>query len=370
MANNLPGARAGTGGPPAVPPMPAGGVPWRGFTEVWTRGFREIYTVWLPRGRSDVSTTAIGRWKTWVRRLGSAYGPPVISILVLVASRTRSFSSDHTLLLLVLGTINGGMFAGAVVAWKYALRKAHTLDDLLEPCSNREDLVRVIGVALRHRYQALLPLVFATFPWIVLLVSDSPWLRSPTGLLVLVNGTWSLSLLGSVSYWLIVPPVVVIRLRGSRELRLRWNDPARTAGIRTLSEGYAFPAVFLALAALAVTLPGVFDHPVFGGLLPFLFLWLIALSLWVGVATQLSLYAIVRRYRLRVLDEFAADSGLLLAEDQSASLPARVRQDQDLGAMLTVYGSVAGAPGLPYGTALVAQYVAAVIGSVVGFLLQ
>jgi hypothetical protein len=167
-----------------------------------------------------------------------------------------------------------------------------------------------------------------------------------------------------------VPPVLVIRLHGSRELRLRWNDPARTSGIRTLSEGYAFPAVFLALAAFAVTVPGVLDHPLFGPFLPYLYIWLLILSLWVGVATQLSLYAIVRRYRIRVLDTLAATRSLLLAEDQSASLSALVQNDDQLSSMLSIYSSVAAAPGLPYGTALVVQYVAAIIGSVVGFLLQ
>lgn len=366
MAGQVPGSRT----PPGVQGQPAGAPPWRGFTEAWTLGFREIYTVWIPRGRSEVGDVAIGRWQTWARWLGSAYGPPLLTIVVLTASGTRSFTGDHAGLLFLLGTINGGMFAAAVLSWKYALLRAHTLDDLLEPCSNRDSLTRVITTALRHRYQASLPVAFALVPWIGLGVSDSQWLPSATGVLLLVNTSWSLILLGNVSYWLIVPPLLVIRLRSSHEVRLRWNDPARTVGIRTLSEGYAFPAVFLAMAAFAVTMPGAFDHPLFGRLLPYLYVWLVTLSLWVGVVSQLSIYAMVRRYRLRVLDELAADSGLLLAEDQSAALPAAVKQDHDLGAVLSVYGSVAGAPGLPYGTALVVQYVAALVGSLVGFLLQ
>jgi hypothetical protein len=90
----------------------------------------------------------------------------------------------------------------------------------------------------------------------------------------------------------------------------------------------------------------------------------------VGVTTQLSLYAIVRRYRISILDALAADRGLLLAEDQSETLPRLIESDHQLPATLSVYGSVASSPGLPYGTALVVQYVAAVVGSVVGFLLQ
>ncbi|HEV2640956.1 MAG TPA: hypothetical protein VGX23_37925 [Actinocrinis sp.] len=366
MTSQVPGARTVPAGE-GQPVVPAA---WHGFTDAWALGFREVYTVWLPRGRSEVSNVAIGRWQTWVRWLGSAYGPPTSTMMVLALSRTRSFTADHTWLLLLLGTINGGMFAAAVLCWKYALLKAHTLDELLEPCSNRDDLVGVITTALRHRYQASVPIVFALVPWLGLAAGDSRWLSSETGLFLLVNSSWSLMLLGNVSYWLAVPPILVIRLRNSRELRLRWNDPARTAGIRAMSEGYAFPAVFLALGAFAVTLPGAFDYPLFGRFLPYLYLWLVTLSLWVGVTTQLSIYTIVRRYRLRIMDELAAGSGLLMSEEQSAGLPAIIKREPELGTLLSVYGSVAGAPGLPYGTALVVQYVAAVVGSVVGFLLQ
>jgi hypothetical protein len=272
MTGHIPGPRTS----PAAP-EPNGTRPWRGFTEAWTLGFREVYAIWLPRGRSEVSDVAIGKWQTWVRWLGSAYGPPLLTIAILTTSRERSFNGNHAGLLLLLGTINGGMFAAAVLSWKYALLRAHALDDLLEPCGNRDSLVRVIRTALRHRYQASLPIAFALTPWIALALSDSHWLRSTTGVLLLANACWSMMLLGNVSYWLIVPPLLVVRLRSSRELRLRWNDPARTAGIRTLSEGYAFPAVFLAMAAFAVTLPGVVHHPLFGRLLPYLYIWLVTL---------------------------------------------------------------------------------------------
>ncbi|GAA1995322.1 hypothetical protein [Catenulispora subtropica] len=360
MTSQIPGTRV----PAALPPPP-----WRGFTAVWELGFREVYTVWLPRGRSPVHEVAIRHWQTWARWLGPAYGPAVVSILLLASGRD-SYHSDQAWLLLLIGTINGGMFAAAVLSWKFALLKADHIDELLEPCGNRDSLVGVIAAALRHRWQAPPSILAALVPWIGFAGSGSRWLDTTGGIVVLLNCTWALMLLANVSYWLAVPPLLVLRLRSSREIRLRWNDPAHTTGIRTLSEGYAFPAVFLALAAFAVTVPGTLSHPLFGPFLPYLYLWLLILSLWVGIATQLSLYAIVRRFRISILDALAANRGLLLAENQSAALPSLIECDDQLSATLSIYGSVAASPGLPYGTALVVQYVAAVVGSVVGFLLQ
>lgn len=362
MTSQIPGTR--------TPPSPPPGASWRGFTAAWERGFQEVYTVWLPRGRHPVAEVAIRHWQTWVRWLGPSYGPAAVSILVLGASGTDSFHADHAWLLLLIGTINGGMFAAAVLSWKFALLRADTLDELLEPCSNRDSLVSVVSTAVRHRWQAPPSILAATILWIGYAASDSKWLASFTGFVVLLNCTWALMLLVNVSYWLAIPPVLIIRLRSSRELRLRWNDPAHTSGIRTLSEGYAFPAVFLALAAFAVTLPGALDHPLFGSFLPYLYLWLLALSLWVGIATQLSLYAIVRRYRIRMLDSLASNGDLLLAENQSATLLTLIENNDQLSSTLSIYASVASSEGLPYGTALVVQYVAAIVGSVVGFLLQ
>lgn len=317
-----------------------------------------------------MTDVAIRRRRTWIRWLGPSYGPALVSIPLLSVSDTGSYHADHAWLLLLIGTINGGMFAAAVLSWKFALLKAETIDELLEPCENRDRLVAVIASAVRHRWQAPPPVLVALVTWIGFIASDSHWLDTLTGVVVLVNCTWALMLLANVSYWLMVPPLLITRLRPSRELRLRWNDPARTAGIRTLSEGCAFPAVFLALAAFAVTLPGALNHPLFGPFLPYLYLWLLILSLWVGIATQFSLYEIVRRYRISVLDALADGHGMLLAESQTTTLPALVQTDDQLSSMLSVYGSIAASPGLPYGTGLVVQYVAAIVGSVVGFLLQ
>lgn len=112
------------------------------------------------------------------------------------------------------------------------------------------------------------------------------------------------------------------------------------------------------------------DHPLFGGYLPYLYAWLLLLSLWIGVITQLRIYTIVRHFRLHLLDELASGNDFLLRKDQAPEVARQIRERPDLGTTLSVYGSIATASGLPYGTALVVQYAAALVGSLVGFLLQ
>jgi hypothetical protein len=337
---------------------------WTGFSAAWARGCREIFAIRLVRGRADPRLRVRGRPGTLIRWLGLSYGPCLLSLpLPLGAEAGRRAG-----LLLLLGTINAGMFAAASLAWGYVLRRADTVDELLGPCPRRDNVAALIQRAIDRRRQAALPAALGLLPWVVASFTNPSGLSDVAELGLMVNVTWTLFLFGNVGYWLIVPPLVVIRIRSWTSLAMRWNDPARTPGIRTLSEGYAYSALFLALAALAVTIPGLSGVPLFDPYLPYLYATLLGLSLWVGVVTQVVIYAMVRRFRLALLDRLAFDDGLVLTEDRASEVTNR--NVPALSDTLTIYGSIAGAPGLPYGTALVVQYVAALVGSIVGFLLQ
>jgi len=360
------------GGPQLVERAESPKPEWSGFSDAWHKGYQEIYAIRFSRGRVDPKSDARKSRSTLVRWLGLSYGPPVVAALALISAGDKGGNlGDRVSLLLLLGTINAGMFAAAVLAWGFALRRAATIDDLLRPCAARDRVVAVIHKGVMHTRQAALPLTLALVPPVLASSLGKPQSWSELAFVLLVaNATLTMALLGNVSYWLIVPPIMVVRMHKCHEMMLRWNDPARTPGIRTFSEGYAYPALFLAMGALAVTVPGLLHHPLFGAYLPYLYGWLLALSLWVGVMTQLTIYRIVRRFRLRVLDELTSPDDFMLPEDQLPEIPVRIRSRADMSTTLSVYGSVAGAPGLPYGTALVVQYLAAVVGSVFGYLLQ
>jgi hypothetical protein len=274
-------------------------------------------------------------------------------------------------LIVLLGVIDGGMFAAAILAWRYGLERAHTIDDLLRPCANRDHVVSIVDTGIDTQRQAIFPVVFAILPWAIVLIHDGvhTWTEFPF-LLLLLNTTWSAAVLGNVSYWLIVPPIMVMRLRSCDDVMLRWNDPARTPGIRTFSEGYGYPAFFLALGALGVTFPGLVDHPIFGAYAIYLYGWLILLSLWIGVLSQLNIYLIVRKFRLQMLDDLAPADSFLVRNHESASLLDRLEQGPHIQLSVSTYEKIASAPGLPFGTGLVVQYAAAVFGSIVAFMLQ
>ena len=347
---------------------------WAGFSEVWQVGFERIYTIRLTRSRlrADTSNESFTRRPVNILRwLGLSYGPAFVTSGILLSDSSWWSQPQRAVLPFVLGTINAGAFASAALAWGYALKRAHTVDDLLRPCRTRDRVVGVIGRAVDHKRQAPLPLLLALLPWLISAVAGD--YAKPGALafvLLLINISWTLALTANDTYWLLVPPLIAIRIRACRDIRLRWNDPAYTEGIRTLSEGFAFPAIFLALGALAVTIPSLTHHAIFGAYLPYLFAWLLIASLWNGVLTQLCLYSVIRRFKLRVLDEIAAESSLLLPLDRATELRRHLGAKTQLADRLSVYSMVSSAPALPLGTGTIVQYVAALMGSVVGFILQ
>jgi hypothetical protein len=340
---------------------------WVGFSDVWRKGLKGIYTIRLVRRSLPTGESVIRHRSHLAWWLLLSYGPSLVTLGVL----THWPSPDRVALLLVLGTVNAGTFAAAALAWTYALNRADAIDALLRPCANRDKVVGVIGRAVEHDRQAIPVIAAAALPWIINAANGGFASHQVIPhVLLLLNITWTLVLTVNDSYWLIVPPLIAVRMLQCHDIRLRWNDPARTDGMRVLSEGFAYPALFVALAALAVTVPGLTDHAIFGAYLPYLFAWLFILSLWNGAFTQACLYIIVRRFKLRILDELASDGRLMLSAAQAGDIHNILADGRNIPDRVSVYQVISTSPGLPFGTGSMVQYVAALGGSLAGFLLQ
>jgi hypothetical protein len=283
-------------------------------------------------------------------------------------ARRGDFSPDQIILIVVLVFINAGAFAAAALAWNYAAKRAYTVDELLRTSSWKDAAVDPLFWGLSTRRQLALPAIFAAIPIVAAITEAMSKEGIPLSLFA-IRGmeSYTLAIVGSDVWWLLIPPIVILRLRSASDLNLRWHDPARTPGIRTFAEGYGFSSIFVALAAAAVTIPGLLHHQIFGSATIWLYAALMLVSLWIGVATQLQIYLIVRRARLHWMDAF---------EVARPSLRPSVWRRPDSGITghaadsLSVYASIAASSNLPYGSAIIVQYFTAVLGSVVGLLLQ
>jgi len=182
-----------------------------------------------------------GHFPVLLRWLRLSFGPCLLGVAVLAGDGGWWPPAGRLGLFMLLGVVNAGMFAAASMAWGFALPRAGGVDDVLRPCGDRDRVAGVVGGALGHGRQVVLPVVFGAVPWVVAGVHGDFGSGAVVPVVVLVvNVSWSLAWLGNVSFWLLVPPLVALRMRSCEGLALRWNDPARTPGIRTLCEG--FPA--------------------------------------------------------------------------------------------------------------------------------
>ncbi len=338
---------------------------WTGFSDAFQQGRRDILVLRLVRVSDPTRSVRRDQPRTWWRWFAWSWWPLLLAAgsEVLGAGWGGRLSPDQWVLLGVLILINTGAIAAAGLAWNFATDRADSVDVLLSTSSKRDQAVEPLVRAMQLRRQLILPLLLAVIPLLwqaALVVVHGP--RPASDWALAQAGAWTLILVGNDVYWLLVPPLVVWHLRASTDLNLRWHDPARTPGIRTLAEGYGLSAFLFAWAAVAVTVPGLAGWPVFGRSTALLYVGLVAVSLWIGLFTQVLLYGIVRRARLAIADELS-----LRRPRATDAMAANISYWADAA---TLYVSVANASNLPYGSAVVVQYFAAIAGSVVGYLLQ
>lgn len=354
--------------------MTSGNSPIGGATDAIQRGWREVLVLRLLRIPSGTAVhrrnpRTWGPWGLW------SFGPPlalVLPSLVAPDSWVPYYSQSQLWAIALFCLINAGTFAAASLAWGYcedSVRSARIEELLAKPGLSVHAAAPVIW-ALPAKRQAVLPALLALLPPAAMLADVARHGPQPISQWIVAwCAAWTLALVGNDIWWLAVTPLVVWRMAGRRlDLTLRWHDPARTPGIRLLAEGYVFAALFLALAGVAVVLLGLIDNFLTRPVLVALFIPLLAVTIWVGAVTQLLLYYIVRQARLKALDRLAGP--WTVQRPLQAPRVVGLQDHAELADSLTAYFAVGSASNLPYGSAIVLQYLVAVFGSVVGFLLQ
>lgn len=372
---------------------------WSGFSDVWCEGMARIYAIrLLRRGLRHVVPAELSACRAGhgieatghplhnlhlhssrpalVRYILLSTLLPIAALISpLIHGNATTVRVGLTLLLVAL---NAGMLGAADLAWGFALKRGRSIDSLLVSARRRPSgepagdwLVRPVRWALAHRRQVILPLTFSAIPFAVLLAHlDVPRWLSLNSVLLTVALSWSGFLLGNVSWWLIVPPMIVVRMQFISGLTLRWNDPARTPGIRTFSEGYTAAAILLSFAAVGVSVPPLFGVNLLGSVQPYAYGWLVILALFIGLVPHFCLYLIVRSYKLGILDRLSESDDWILASHSPVDIAARLQSRPELRSELDSYNDIAIAPILPFGTPAGVQYAAALIGSFVAFVLH
>ncbi|MEV6343798.1 hypothetical protein [Actinoplanes sp. NPDC051851] len=341
---------------------------WSGFSEAFRRGQREILVLRLVRG---VRRGSPGTWAPWVffsvAPLVMAAALPVI-VPALPFGLACPWRSIDWGLLSLLTMINFGVFAAASLAWNFGLKHGESIDNLLSTCAVRDLAMRPVHWAMSVPVQSIFPAAFAMVPlgyFVKGLMTgrqDVPYYAD------CLAAAWTMLIVGNDVWWLVIPPLIIVRIRDRDDLNLLWHDPARTPGIRTFAEGYGYSSAILIAGALVIVVPEVPWHPLVSEFVRWIYPTLLILSLWIGAMTQTLIYMLNRRKKLRVLRYLEVDQELL--RPRPGLLRRAGRNTQELADSLTAYAVVAAAPNLPYGSAVVAQYAAAVVGSALGFFFQ
>lgn len=257
------------------------------------------------------------------------------------------------------------MLIAAMKTWTFATERGNLLDELTTSAPHKLDVAAWMDRSMAHYRQLLLPVIGAIGGPIYLYM-----VKKQLEHLVAISGP-SYLLIGWVGfvggidlYWLWVATGVPKRLYTCGDLELRWQDPASTPGLRLLSDAYGISALFLlagvaAISVLGFVLPSDLASP--GALYLLLTFFAVAMctSIRVAIIPFFWIWRIVvasKRSSMKLVD---------------AKLPSLQQAINSGGPIIdnwtAIYQAISVAPTLPFSTATMVQYGAAMVGSIFAF---
>jgi len=315
---------------------------------------RRIKSCW------PLAVVTVAAWPFW------------LNLVLFLVERPFAVTSPTSLALLAgLAALDALMLFAAWSAWTVCHRRSRLIDRTLKTQSDREVIARSILRRISHWRQAAPPCLAVAFGLLFLYFSSK---QLKTGMGIDISFTsyvcvaWTSFLGGNVTYWLFTVPSLPRLLYLCPSLTLRWQDPASTPAIRLLADGFGVSALFLlagtaTVLAIAVWLPGFSDVTALRVLLDGFFLLFTILSFRVGLYTYAWMYAMVKREKQRALDAIERAMPPL-----SRLSEKKIREAAT--AWVPLYSSISSARDLPFSTAAVVQYTAALLGAVLTFVIQ
>lgn len=325
------------------------------------RGYRSVPAIFAARflakrlsGRPSLRVAALSV-------LLAASWPVLLDIATLFVSPTVALHGASVLPgCLILTATNFLMLAAAWWGWRMFIDAAVEIDELLELSAEKLQLRSWIDRRMSRTKQ------ITTCAVLVAVVVVAREIHSAhVSLMSQIFVGWSVAIGGNTLYWIISWAEGPARLYRCTSLRLHWYDSTRTPGIRSLQRIYSFIAITLGMGVFSAEGFSLLIAGKYGSAMPEVFWTLLpsglaVLALYAGAGPFFFLYLIMRRERETVLRRI----GERLDRFSSNQI-----DHPNVRGIMESYAYISSLSTWPLTSSAVAQYVAAVVGSLLAYAL-
>jgi hypothetical protein len=288
--------------------------------------------------------------------------PALLDIVVRFISPGTALNGASALPgLAILTTTNFLMLAAGWLGWRMFINAVPEIDQLIELAAERLKLRSWIRRRLGLPRQLVACIIFVAAVAAIRELNSA----SHVSLLSQIVVGWSVAVGTNTLYWIVTWAEGPVRLYRCTSLKLNWYDGARTPGMRCLQRIYSFIAMALGAGVLAAEGFSLLVADKYGSAMPptfweFLPIALAALALYAGAGPFFFLYLIIRRERETVLRHIGRQLDRFTSEQLD---------HPSVKSFLDSYYHVSAMSTWPLTSATVAEYVAAVVGSLLAYAL-
>ncbi|MFI7550702.1 hypothetical protein ACIBQ2_13215 [Micromonospora sediminimaris] len=252
--------------------------------------------------------------------------------------------------------------------WTHLAETAPHLDTMIREPGLRSALANVLIRSMSIRRQLAVTVIGAAGCCLLLRLIQ-PYIvanleMGPVSYLAIF---WATLIGGNCAYWMAFFVFFASRILRSGELNLVWHSPASTPAIARMSTGYAFTTMvtliaLLALEVLSIRASTYGTSAVLDSVIRAIPPIAAVCALATGIIPHMLLFVAVRNSRRAAL--------LALLPLTGAEPPTTAQEVKSIQENIALYRLVETSPGLPFSTAAIIQYGAAIFGSIVAFFLS
>jgi hypothetical protein len=294
--------------------------------------------------------------------------PIVVELVLLLADSGLALRTPQALAWVV--ALSGFDTMALVLGWRTWIlfsRAGPSIDDLLRTCTGHDRLTAWLTAALSARRQLFFAVLSAAGALVLLgLTQPAIGAKLEMGLVSYVTVAWAALIGGNCFYWLITLSEFGRRVLGRRDLNLVWHSPSSTPAIAQLSDMFGFLTLIVLIMFVAMELfnyaASRYGSSAVLSILSDVFpVGFAVAALLAGLMPHFFLYRRIRDARRSTLRAL-----LPLTGDGPPSTPEAAALVHE---RIELYRLVETSPGLPFSTASMVQFAAAVLGTLLAFFL-